>query len=127
MVTDGIGDTLIQIKNAYMARHSEVEVSNSKVKEALLAVLKKLGYVAKVEKNDERMLRIELKYIDGAPALTEVKRISKPGLRRYAGVKELHKLSQGLGYVILSTPKGLMTHVEAKKQNLGGEILCKVW
>ena len=128
MITDVIADTLIQIKNAYMARHSKVTVPRSNLKSSFLAVLEKLGYVGKVSQENDRVLSIELRYVQGQPAMTEVKRISKPGLRRYAGVKDLEKMGRGgLGYVILSTPKGIKTHVEAKKEKLGGEVLFKIW
>lgn len=129
MVNDPIADMLIRIKNGYLAGKRTINVPHSKVKEALARVLEKYEYIGSVTKAEVGPdLRVTLLYQeDGRPALSEVQRISKPGLRRYAGVTDLAKIRQGLGFVIVSTPKGLMTHTEAKKQRLGGEVICKIW
>ena len=111
-----------------MAGRKTVEVPYSNVKEALAEVLKKYAYIGDVtKKTDQPNLFVELIYTNGRPSLTQVERLSKPGLRRYAGVSDLEKIKQALGYVIISTPKGLMTHIEAKKKRLGGELICKIW
>lgn len=127
-MNDPIADMLIRIKNGYMAGKSVVEVPHSNLKEALATVLKKYEYIGEVTKKaDKPNLFVELVYKDGRPSMTQVERLSKPGLRKYAGVSDLEKIKQVLGYVIISTPKGLMTHVEAKKKRLGGELICKIW
>lgn len=128
-MTDPIADFLIRLKNAYLSKKREVCAPYSKVKEALAQVLKKQGFIEDVKKDThDGDLKVMLKYKDGVPQLSGVTRISKPGLRRYAKSNQLYKLRQGqLGYVILSTPKGLMTHVQAKKIGVGGEIICAVW
>jgi small subunit ribosomal protein S8 len=119
---------LIRIKNAYMARKQTVEISHSNVKEALVKLLERYGYVGEVvSEKESRRLTVVLKYVDGVPALTEVKRLSKPGLRRYIRARKLSDFRAGLGQVILSTPQGLKTHTEAKKAKIGGEVLCTVW
>ena len=127
MFNDPISDMLTRIRNAYMARLDTVEIPASKLKVALALLLSSLGYVGKVGEVVNRRFAVGLKYSAGEPAVTSIKRISKPGLRRYAGVKEIAKLRQGLGFLILSTPKGLKTHVEARKEGVGGELICKVW
>ena len=128
MISDPVADMLIRIQNGYMARHKKVVVPFSRFKMALADLLKKQGFVGDVSKiNGDKEFSIALKYENGSPALFGVKRISKPGLRRYVGVGELSLLGRGVGKVILSTPKGLKTHSEAKKEGLGGEVLCKVW
>lgn len=111
-----------------MARRGSIDVPHSNVREALLKILQKYKYVGEVARDEtSRNIKVTLLYTDGVPALTEVKRLSKPGLRRYIRAKDLGTLRQGLGYVILSTPQGLKTHIEAKKIGIGGEVLCTVW
>ena len=129
MVNDPIADMLIRIKNGYLAGKRTVNVPHSNVKEALARVLEKYAYIGSVSKAETGPdLKVTLLYQeDGRPAMSQVQRISKPGLRRYAGVADLAKIRQGLGFVIVSTPKGIMTHTEAKKQRLGGEVICKIW
>lgn len=128
MITDPIADLLIRIKNGYLARRESVVVPHSNVKESLLKVLQKYGYVDNlVHEKEQRILKVTLIYKQGTPALTEVKRLSKPGLRRYIRARDLGTLRQGLGYIILSTPQGLKTHHEAKAAKIGGELLCAIW
>ena len=110
-----------------MAKRQDVKVPYSKLKEALVKLLSRYRFVGEVSAVADGEFTVKLLYPDGKPAITEVKRVSKPGLRRYARVLELEKNKQQLGFFILSTPKGLMTHVEAKKKRLGGEVLCKIW
>ena len=128
MVNDPIADILARIKNAYLAQHDRVEFSHSKLKKALIVLLVRLGYVGEQKlSTDGQKLVVKLVYHRKKPALSGVERISKPGLRRYTNVIEIRRLRLGLGNLILSTPKGLMTHKEAIKQQVGGEILCRVW
>ncbi len=126
MVTDPIGDMLIQIKNASLARKTAIELPYSKLKRALGDILLREGYIASVEKigSDPRaMLRIGVKQ----SVITDVQRISKPGLRRYVNKSTIPTVVGGMGVAILSTPAGLMTGKEAKKKGIGGELLCKIW
>jgi small subunit ribosomal protein S8 len=128
---DPIGDMLTRIRNAHKARHSVVHCPNSNLRRMVLDVLKSEGFireysVKEIRKNIEEIV-IELKYQDGQPAIHEVKRVSKPGRRVYSGVKELPKFYNGLGISILSTPRGVMADHEARKANVGGEILCNVF
>ncbi len=127
MVNDPIADLLIRIKNGYLNKASEVKVPPSKFKLALLKKLVKLGYINDFSQNSDKGVKIILKYNQGIPVVQNVLRLSKPGLRKYIGSKSIRKLQKGLGYYILSTPKGLKTHTEAKKENLGGELVCKIW
>lgn len=128
MISDPIADMLIRIKNGYMSRKSVVKIPHSNVKQALAQVLQKHNYVGKVTREGkQQFFQIELLYKDGQPVLTEVLRQSKPGLRRYIRVRDLSRLNRGLGHVFLSTPRGLMTHKEAQKEGVGGEVLCIIW
>jgi small subunit ribosomal protein S8 len=127
MVTnDSLSDLVVRIKNGYLSHTESITLPWSRVKEAVLAVLKKTEYISDYEhvQND---LVIKLRYKGQEAAIVDIKRVSKPGVRIYAGVSELNKITKGLGYAILSTPGGIMTHREAKKLNMGGEIICKVW
>lgn len=125
-MVDKIADTLIRIKNGYRASKPEVSVYYSKLILNTLAVLKNAGYISDFKKKDSQIL-VTLKYNGKVPALTEVKRISKPSLRVYKGVKDLPVVLGGVGIAIVSTPKGVMTGREAKNKNLGGEIMAEVW
>lgn len=131
MMTDPIADFLIQIKNGYMAGKKDITVPGSKMKLALAQVLSKTGLVGKIEaqKNDKAKNRItvELIYNSGTPVLEEIKLISKPGKRVYTNRNSIPKVLGGLGKVIISTPKGIMTGDDARKMNLGGELICKIW
>jgi small subunit ribosomal protein S8 len=131
MYTDPIADYLTRLRNGIMANHDAVVVPASKMKVWLSAVLKKEGYIhgyKTVEHEGRDYIVVNLKYVKGgANVIHGLKRISSPGLRIYAGVKEIPQVHGGLGIAILSTPKGLLTGDDAKKQNLGGEILAHVW
>jgi small subunit ribosomal protein S8 len=132
VVNDPIGDMLIRIKNGYLARKNFVEVPYSRIKEEIARLLVKEGYLRNVKcqmsnVKSEKILRIELKYEGKRPAIEEVKRISKPGVRIYAKAGEIPRVKYGFGITIVSTPKGIMTGKEAKKKNLGGEVICQVW
>ena len=132
VVNDPIGDMLIRIKNGYLARKDVVEVPYSRVKEEIAKILVKEGYLRNVKcqmtnGKSGKILRIELKYDGKRPAIEEVKRISKPGVRIYAKAGEIPKVKYGFGITIVSTSKGIMTDKEAKEKNLGGEVICQVW
>ncbi|MCE1172933.1 MAG: 30S ribosomal protein S8 [Azovibrio sp.] len=131
MYTDPIADYLTRIRNGIMAGHDAVVVPASKMKARLSDVLKSEGYIhgyKTVEHEGRDYIVVSLKYVKGGQNVIHgLKRISSPGLRIYAGVKEIPDVHGGLGVAILSTPKGLMTGKEARKQNLGGEILAHVW
>lgn len=125
---DTIGDALIRIKNGYMVRKSEVSLRYSKLISEICKLFKKEGYIEsyKVDEKD-REITVILKYNARVPSLTNVKRVSRPSLRIYKGAKSLPTVLNGLGIAVISTPQGLMTNKEARKQNLGGEVLALVW
>jgi len=129
VVNDPIGDMLIRIKNGYLARKVVVEVPYSKMKEEIAKLLVKEGYLKKfkIENLKFKILKLELKYEGKKPVIEGVKRISKPGVRIYAKAGEIPKVKYGFGITIVSTSKGIMTGREAKKKNLGGEVICQVW
>jgi small subunit ribosomal protein S8 len=122
-------DLVIRIKNGYMARKETIEASYSKFGEAVLNKLQKLGFVKRytVEGDVIKTITIDLAYEDGEPAMMDVRIISKPGQRIYTGSKDLKPVMSGLGYGIVSTPQGIMTNIEAKKKNAGGELLFYIW
>jgi len=130
-MTDPIADLLTRIRNAQTARHATVEMPASRLKKEIADILAEEGYVRKVEligEGIETKILITLKY--GAKyekVLTNLERISRPGLRVYAGADELPKVLNGLGIAIISTPKGVMTDRKARAQNVGGEVLAYVW
>jgi len=128
-MTDPISDLLTRLRNANLALAPEVEVSHSKVKESIGHILKKEGYIAEcsVEGKPAKKLKLKLKYQGRKGVITGLKRVSKPGLRRYVGATDIPRVLSGLGTAIVSTPRGVMTGVEARKQNLGGELICYVW
>lgn len=130
MFNDPVADILIQIKNGYLTRKSSVTVPFSKIKERLVSLLYKNGYIGNfLTKGSgyKKQLVINLKYPDQKPVLTNVIRISKPGLRIYVNRKNIPAVFGGLGITLISTAKGLMTGGEARRQNLGGELICKIW
>jgi small subunit ribosomal protein S8 len=129
-VTDPIADMLTRIRNAIMADHDYVLVPSSKVKLAIVKILGEEGFVDRYEVlkgKPQTMMKVYLKYVDGQPAILGLERASKPGLRVYAGRREIPRVYGGLGITILSTSKGIMTGQEAWRQHLGGEILCYIW
>ncbi|MCC6738456.1 MAG: 30S ribosomal protein S8 [Planctomycetia bacterium] len=131
MTTDPVADLLTRIRNANLAKHATTDVPASKLKAAVLDVLKREGYIAdysKIKAGPQGVLRVTLKYgFGGEKALKHIERISTPGCRIYRGVKDLGRVLDGLGIQILSTPKGLKSDKEAKKANVGGEVLARVW
>jgi small subunit ribosomal protein S8 len=131
MITDPIGDLLTRIRNGQLRGLSKIQSPNSKLRTRLLDVLQAEGFIrgyAEVEhKGGKRELEIELKYHEGRPVIRELKRVSTPGRRVYAGVEELKPHRQGLGLSIVSTPQGVMTDNDAREKNVGGEVLCQVF
>lgn len=131
MVNDPIGDMITRIRNAQMRNKSKVSMPGSKQRERVAEVLKVEGYVrgyaVVVHANGRSELEIELKYFDGTPVIREIERVSKPGRRVYASVKNLPRINNGLGVAIVSTPKGVMADHAARDANVGGEILCTVF
>ncbi len=128
-MNDPLGDLLTRIRNAQRRGKSTVSSPASKLRVHVLEVLQREGYIRgfmEVEKDGRKELDIELKYYDGAPVISEIRRISKPGRRVYSPVRELPLVRNGLGISVLSTPKGVMSDNEARTQNVGGEILCRV-
>ncbi|MBQ9411791.1 MAG: 30S ribosomal protein S8 [Oscillospiraceae bacterium] len=130
-ITDPIADMLTRIRNAGMARHESVDVPASKMKTAIAEVLLKEGYIKAfqiVDDGTQGIIRITLKYLPGKEkAIQGLKRVSKPGLRVYAGADEMPRVLKGLGIAIVSTSKGIMTDKEARKAHVGGEVLAFVW
>jgi small subunit ribosomal protein S8 len=130
-VSDPIADMLTRVRNASRARHTEVIVPASRTKREIARILKEEGFIADVREEREgpaQLLRLELKYVDGkVPVVSGLKRISKPGLRVYARKTDIPRVLGGLGVVIVSTSKGIMTGSQAKQAQLGGEILAYVW
>lgn len=113
-----------------MARHKRVVVPYSKIKEQIVQVLQKEGYLKNVsitENEDKKILEIDLLYKDKKPGITELKRLSKPGMRQYVSRKEIPQILGGLGTTILTTSQGIMTGEQAKKKNVGGEMICEIW
>ena len=128
---DPIGDMLTRIRNAQMRSMSKVKIPNSKFRARILDILKQEGYISDYKlSSDEKnksSLSINLKYYNGLPVIKEIKRISKPGRRIYARATSIPKIQNGLGLAIVSTSKGIMTDNDARSQNVGGEIICRVF
>ena len=131
MMTDPIADMLTRVRNAAKAGHRRVDLPASTMKKAIAELLAREGYVRKVqflEEGPQGTLRIFLKYTEGKkPAFEGIERISKPGLRIYAGKGEIPKVLGGYGVTVLSTSSGILTGHEARMQGVGGEVICKVW
>ena len=132
MITDSIGNYLTRIRNAYMAGHKVVDVPSSNIKKDMTKILKDQGYILNykfLENDNQGVIRIALKYdlVTKIPAIRTLKRISKPGLRKYTGKDDLPRVLNGLGVAIISTSRGVMTDKEARKINVGGEVLCLVY
>lgn len=128
-MTDPISDMLTQVRNANLALAPELEIAHSRMKESIANILKKEGYIAdcQVEGKTAKKLKLKLKYQGRKGVIVGLKRVSKPGLRRYVRATEIPRVLGGMGTAIVSTPRGVMTGVDARKQNLGGELLCYIW
>jgi small subunit ribosomal protein S8 len=129
-MTDPIADMLTRIRNAALARHLRVSIPASNMKLAIARILKEEGYIKDyelVKDNPQGTIRVTLRYVEKRPVLTQIKRVSKPGLRVYTHKEEIPRVRGGLGTAIISTPKGLMTGRRAFQQGMGGEVVCYVW
>ena len=130
-ITDPIADMLTRIRNAGSARHETVDIPNSKMKKAIAEILLEEGYIKSfqlIDDGTQGVIRITLKYLPGKEkAIQGLRRVSKPGLRVYAGADELPQVLRGLGIAIISTSKGIMTDKAARANNVGGEVLAFVW
>tara|TARA_A100001011_G_scaffold385192_1_gene458807 strand:- start:21 stop:419 length:399 start_codon:yes stop_codon:yes gene_type:complete len=130
-LVDPIGDMLTRIRNGQMRLLNNIDVPYSNFRSKILEVLKKEGYIIDFKisegKNKIKSIQVKLKYYDGQPVIKEIKRISKPGRRVYSRATSIPKVLNGLGLAILSTSKGVMSDIEATKNNLGGEIICRIF
>ena len=129
-LSDPIGDMIARIKNAQVRNHKKVQLPSSKFKVKIAEVLKSEGYIIDYKISPESKkshLEISLKYNSGNPVISSIQRVSKPGRRIFSRAESLPKINNGLGIAIISTPKGVMTDIDARKQKIGGEIICKVF
>ena len=130
-LSDPIGDMITRIKNAQMRNHKKVELPSSNFKSKIAEILKSEGFIIDYKINENQGnkpdLEINLKYNYGSPVISTIERVSKPGRRIFSSAESLPKINNGLGIAIISTPKGVMTDVDARKQKVGGEIICKVF
>ena len=129
-LSDPIGDMLARLKNSQRRNHKKIELPSSKFKMKIAEILKSEGYIVdyevKLEQNKSN-LEISLKYNSGNPVISSIERVSKPGRRIFSSAESLPKINNGLGIAIVSTPKGVMSDIDARKQKIGGEIICKVF
>ena len=129
-LTDPVADFLARIRNAIRARHQKLDVPASKLKAEIARILKEEGYISNYKVQDEEgklVLRVYLKYGGAEAAIRDLARISRPGCRVYIGRDEIKRVQGGLGISIMTTPKGVMTGRQARREGVGGEILCEVW
>ena len=130
-LSDPIGDMIARVKNAQDRNHKKVELPSSNFKVKIADILKNEGFIkdfkVNAENNNKSTLSLELKYHSGNPVISTFERVSKPGRRIFSSAEGLPKINNGLGIAIVSTPKGVMTDIDARKQRVGGEIICKVF
>ena len=130
-MSDTLGDMLTRIRNGQTTNKKVVDAPASRFRKNVLEVLKREGYIRNFEEKEMRpgsnFFEIELKYYNGKPVITEIKRVSKPGRRVYSSIKNLQKTYNGLGISILSTPRGVMSDTEAREAKVGGEVLCTIY
>ena len=129
-LTDPIADFLTRLRNASRSGQAEVQAPYSKIKAEIARILKQEGYISSYEvasEGSKPQIKVITKFVNRTPAITGLKRVSKPGLRKYVGAQEVPRVLGGLGISILSTPKGVLSGREAKKENVGGELLAFVW
>ena len=129
-LSDPIGDMIARVKNAQNRNHKIVELPSSNFKTKIADILKNEGFIKDFKintDNNKTMLSLELKYHSGNPVISTFERVSKPGRRIFSSASGLPKINNGLGIAIISTPKGVMTDIDARKQRVGGEIICKVF
>ena len=130
-IMDPIGDMFTRIRNGQMRLLKKIDVPSSNFRLKILEVLKIEGFITNYfiekNKNNTQTLKVDLKYYEGVPVIKEIKRVSKPGRRVYSRASSIPRIQNGLGLAILSTPQGVMTDTDARKNNIGGEIICKVF
>lgn len=130
-MTDPIADMLTRIRNGQMAEKRTVDIPGSKVKSAIARILQEEGFITGFEETQgqggKKTLTVELKYFEGQPVITSLQRVSRPGLRQYSAAGEIPRVLNGIGVMILTTPKGVMTDRQARAENVGGELLCRVY
>ena len=130
-VHDSIGDFLTTLRNGAKAKKETLITQHSNTREGILRILKAQGYISDYKvgaaDNGVKQLAIEMRYVEGVPSLTDIQRVSKPGRRSYTRATEIPKVLGGIGYAILTTPKGILNDREARRENVGGEIICNVW
>jgi small subunit ribosomal protein S8 len=130
-MTDPIADMLTRIRNAQMAEKTQVSMPGSKIRTAIARILQQEGFIAGFEETEEaggkKQLHIELRYFEGRPVIQEIQRVSRPGRRRYAKAGEIPKVLNGLGLMVVTTSKGVMSDRQARQENVGGELLCTVY
>lgn len=130
-LTDPVADFLTRIRNSHNARHQKLDVPASRLKAEIARILKEEGYIANVkpvEEEGKQFLRVYLKYgVNNEAAIRDLKRVSKPGCRVYVGKDEIRRVQGGLGISIITTPRGVMTGRQARREGVGGEVLCEVW
>ena len=129
-LSDPIGDMIARVKNAQARNHKKVDLPSSNFKNKIAEILKNEGFIKEFKinsENNKNVLSLELKYHSGNPVISAFERVSKPGRRIFSSADSLPKINNGLGIAILSTPKGVMTDIDARKQKVGGEIVCKVF
>ena len=131
MTADPIADMLTRVRNALIARHAKVDVPASKLKNEIARILREEGYILNyklTEEGSKRFIRLYLKYMPSSlPVISRLERVSRPGCRVYVGSKDIPRILGGLGINILTTPKGVMTGNTARKEGVGGEVLCQIW
>ena len=130
VISDPIGDMVVRIKNAYRAKKETVLIPHSNAKQAIAELLKSRGYIADIEKKGKKIrkfLDLTLSYANGVPAVSDMRRVSKPSRRLYVKASDIKPVKNGRGMWIISTPKGLLSSIDAKQKRLGGEILAEVW
>lgn len=125
-VVDPIADLLTRIRNAHMARHTQVSMSPSRMRESILTILQEEGFIEHFEKRDDQLL-VRLKYHDQKPVISGLRRVSKPGRRVYVTVAQIPSVQNGLGICILSTSQGVMEGKQASAKGIGGELICEIW
>jgi small subunit ribosomal protein S8 len=129
-MTDPVADYLTRLRNAVQAKHKRVDIPASNLKRELTKLLLAQKFIAgytEVEGGAQRVIRVQLKYNDGRPVIMGLKRVSRPGLRRYVDANAIPRVLGGLGVAVISTPKGLMTDKQARVSKMGGEVLCEIW
>jgi len=128
-MNDPISDMLTRIRNAHRALLPDVDVPHSRMKESIAGILKKEGYISDytIEGQPRRTIKLKLKYQGKKGVIEGLRRVSTPGLRRYVGAREIPRVRGGLGVTVMSTSEGIMTGMQARKKNLGGEVVCYVW